>query len=65
MASCKGDQKKLCCLMNNLMGRDSPTSLPSSESDTQLALDFLGSFSQKFYGSERNLMAHQFMVIIL
>ena len=26
VASCKGDQKKLCCLMNNLMGRDSPTS---------------------------------------
>ena len=40
MASCKGDQKKLCCLMNNLMGRETPTSLPSSESDTQLALDF-------------------------
>ena len=40
VASCKGDQKKLCCLMNNLMGRDSPTSLPSSESDIQLALDF-------------------------
>ena len=38
--ACKGDQKKLCCLMNNLIGRDSPTSLPSSESDIQLALDF-------------------------
>ena len=40
VASCKGDQKKLCCLMNNLMGRDSSTSLLSSESDLQLALDF-------------------------
>ena len=47
MASCKGDQKKLCCLMNNLMGRDSPTSLPSSESDTQLALDFSQFFQSK------------------
>ena len=41
------DQKKLCCLMNNLMGRDSPTSLPSSESDTQLALDFSRFFQPK------------------
>ena len=63
VASCKGDQKKLCCLMNNLMGRDSPTSLPSSESDIQLALDFSRFFQSKFYGSERNLMAHQFMVM--
>ena len=47
MASCKGDQKKLCCLMNNLMGRDSPTSLPSSESDIQLALDFSRFFQSK------------------
>ena len=46
-ASCKGDQKKFCCLMNNLMGRDSPTSLPSSESDTQLALDFSRFFQSK------------------
>ena len=47
VTSCKGDQKKLCCLMNNLMGRDSPTSLPSSESDIQLALDF-----SRFYQSK-------------
>ena len=47
VASCKGDQKKLCCLMNNLMGRDSPTSLPSSESDTRLALDFSRFFQSK------------------
>ena len=47
VASCKGDQKKLCCLMNNLMGRDSPTSLPSSESDIQLALDFSRFFQSK------------------
>ena len=47
VASCKGDQKKLCCLMNNLMGLDSPTSLPSSESDTQLALDFSRFFQSK------------------
>ena len=47
VASCKGDQKKLCCLMNNLMGRDSPTSLPSSESDIQLALDFSLFFQSK------------------
>ena len=40
VAFCKGDQKKLCCPMNNLMERDSPTSLPSSESDIQLALEF-------------------------
>ena len=47
VASCRGDQKKLCCLMNNLMGRDSPTSLPSSESDIQLALDFSRFFQSK------------------
>ena len=47
MASCKGDQKKLCCLMNNLMGQDSPISLPSSESDIQLALDFSPFFQSK------------------
>ena len=47
VASCKGDQKKLCCLMNNLMGRDSPTSLPSSESDIQLPLDFSRFFQLK------------------
>ena len=47
VAFCKGDQKKLCCLMNNLMGRGSPTSLPSSESDTQLALDFSRFFQSK------------------
>ena len=47
VASCKGDQKKLCCLMNSLMGRDSPTSLPSSESDIQLALDFSQFFPSK------------------
>ena len=47
VASCKGDQKKLCCLMNNLMGRDSPTSLPSSELDIQLALDFSRFFQSK------------------
>ena len=47
MASCKGDQKKLCCLMNNLMGQDSSTSLPSSESDIQLALDFSRFFQSK------------------
>ena len=47
MASCKGGQKKLCCLMNNLMGRDSPTSLPSSESDIQLAFDFSRFFQSK------------------
>ena len=47
VASCKGDQKKLCCLMNNLMGRDSSTSLPSSESDIQLALDFSRFFQSK------------------
>ena len=47
VASCKGDQKKLCCLMNNLMGRDSSTSLPSFESDTQLALDFSRFFQSK------------------
>ena len=47
MASCIRDQKKLCCLMNNLMGRDSPTSLPSSESDTQLPLDFSRFFQSK------------------
>ena len=47
VASCKGDQKKLCCLMNNLMGRDSPTSLPYSESDIQLALDFSWFFQSK------------------
>ena len=35
------------CLMNNLMGRDSPTSLPSSESDIQLALDFSRLFQSK------------------
>ena len=46
VASCKGDQK-FCCLMNNLMGRDSTTSLPSSESDTQLALDFSRFFQSK------------------
>ena len=46
VASCKGDQK-LCCLMNNLIGRDSPTSLPSSESDIQLALDFSQFFHLK------------------
>ena len=47
VAFCKGDQKKLCCLMNNLMVQDSPTSLPSSESDTQLALDFSRFFQSK------------------
>ena len=47
VASCKGDQKKLCCLMNNLMGRDSPTSLPSPEKDIQLALDFSRFFQSK------------------
>ena len=47
VASCKGDQKKLCCLMNNLMGQDSPTSLPSSELDIQLALDFSRFFQSK------------------
>ena len=47
MASCKGDQKKLCCLMNNPIGRDSPTSLPSSESDIQLALDLSQFFQSK------------------
>ena len=47
VASCKGDQKRLCRLMNNLMGRDSPTSLPSSESDIQLALDFSRFFQSK------------------
>ena len=47
VASCKGDQKKLFCLMNSLMGRDSPTSLPSSESDIQLALDFSRFFQSK------------------
>ena len=47
VASCKGDQKKLCCLMKNLMGRDSSTSLPSSESDIQLALDFSRFFQSK------------------
>ena len=46
MASCKGDQK-LCCLMNNLMGQDSHTSLLSSESDTRLALDFSRYFQSK------------------
>ena len=46
VASCKEDQKKLCCLMNNLMGQDSPTSLPS-ESDIQLALDFSRFFQSK------------------
>ena len=47
MASCKGDQNKLCCLMNNLMGRETPTSLPSSESNTRLALDFSRFFQSK------------------
>ena len=47
VTSCKGDQKQLCCLMNNLMGRDSSTSLPSSESDIQLALDFSRFFQSK------------------
>ena len=53
VASCKGDQKKLCCLMKNLMGRDSPTSLPSSESDTQLALDFFLVLSVKSFTDQR------------
>ena len=34
-------------IMNNLMGGDSPTSLPSSESDIQLALDFSRFFQSK------------------
>ena len=55
VASCKGDQKKLCCLMNNLMGRDSPTSLPSSESDIQLALDFSRFFQSKVLWNREEL----------
>ena len=47
VASCKGDHKKLCCLMNNLMGRETSTSLPSCESDIQLALDFSRFFQSK------------------
>ena len=47
LASCKGGQKKLCCLMNNLMEQDAPTSLSSSESDIQLALDFSRIFQSK------------------
>ena len=47
VASCKGDQKKRCCQMNNLMGRETPTSLPSSESDIQLPLDFSPFFQSK------------------
>ena len=33
--------------MNNLMGRETATNLPSSESDTQLALDFSRLFQSK------------------
>ena len=53
VASCKGDQKKLCSLMNNLMGRDSSTSLPSSESDIQLVLDFSRFFQSKSFTDQR------------
>ena len=41
------ETRNSCCLMNNLMGRHSPTSLPSSESDNQLALDFSRFFQSK------------------
>ena len=46
-ASCRGDQKKLFSLVNSLMCGITPISLPSSESDAQLAADFQGFFQSK------------------
>ena len=46
-ASCKGDQKKLNSLVGNLMHGSAPVSLPTSNSDAQIASDFLEFFHSK------------------
>ena len=45
--SCRGDQKKLNSLVNNLMRGSIPISLPSSDSDAQIASDFSEFFHSK------------------
>ena len=46
-ASCRGDQRKLFLLVGRLMNGCVPALLPSSESDNQLASDFMNFFQSK------------------